>query len=231
MAAGETPTLLSGSGFTAGRIQPINYTPVDGDWVYAIGSDVPGVYEYLEIGAVAGVTQEVHVTDVTLLDFAIGMRQTEAETAATIRGLGITYPTGFIGGEQFVLAIDGGSNQTITFTADDQTLDEAVDRFNATLTGAVASSDNGQLRLTSATTGTSSEIDIVSGTAVSKLGFNVATYNGEHITFKLVCEVDGTVEFTLQPDAGESVRYVTRTVNVYDLVGLVTVRFYMEAVA
>lgn len=230
MAANETPSLFSSAGFSAARIQPVNYDPVDGDWAFVIGSDLTGRYDVIEVGDTAGVSQEVYMTAVTLIDFAIRLRQTKGSKPAQRRGREAYYPTGYSGGETFVIAIDGGSNQTFTFQATDQELSEVVDRINATIVDGVAVADNEQLRIDSNTSGSSSSVQVVGGTGLTELGHTTGTTNGEEVTFKLVCTVDGSEYFSIQPDEITITDYATRTINVYDVTGVKEVRFYLEAV-
>jgi hypothetical protein len=85
-----------------------------------------------------------------------------------------------------VLLIDGGGNQTITFTASENTLDLVVTKINATLTGALASADRaagdvgGVLRIQSSTKGTGSSVRVQSAsTAAVLLGLDTnVTHTG-----------------------------------------------------
>lgn len=76
----------------------------------------------------------------------------DLEYPATITGVGGVYPTGFVGGETLRLQLDD-QIQTITFQASDQTLQQCVDRVNATygpLMGQlVAFADSGQIQFKS----------------------------------------------------------------------------------
>ena len=90
-------------------------------------------------------------------------------------GINGVYPTGFAGGETLQIAVGIGSTQTITFTADDQTLAQVIDRINATLTDAEASDLNDELKLESDARGYDARIEVVGGTGMVTLGHIAAT--------------------------------------------------------
>jgi hypothetical protein len=223
-------TLFEGAGFTAARIQPVNYDPVDGDWVLCVGSDLPGTIREVAVGDVVGLDQDVDLTSVTMVTFAVGFRQTEGSSSAARRALQASYPMAFLATDTIKLKVDGGSEQTITFATTDNSLEEIVDRCNATLTGAVASADNGQLKFTSNTTGTGSSIEITGGTVYTDLGHTLGTTTGEHVTFEFKFEIDSVEYYSLTPAAGDETEYVKRAVNVQHLTGTKTLRWYLEAV-
>ena len=105
-----------------------------------------------------------------------------AATAASVTGAGGTFPTSFAGGETLLLEIDGGGLITCAFEVGDQSLQQVVNRINAcaALNGQanVAFVQAGELRLTSPTTGTGSEVDVQGGTGAATLGLTVAVTNG-----------------------------------------------------
>jgi hypothetical protein len=106
-----------------------------------------------------------------------------AATAAVVTGSGGSFtPTGFAGGETMLWEVDNVS-APVTFEVGDTSLALVVNRINAAVALAglatpVASDAAGELRLTSPSTGDSSEIDITGGTALATLGLSVATTNG-----------------------------------------------------
>lgn len=65
------------------------------------------------------------------------------------------------GNEEELIVMVDGLNQTITLTADIQTLEDAVDALNDDLDGAVASENGSFLLITSVTTGISSTVAII----------------------------------------------------------------------
>ena len=108
-----------------------------------------------------------------------------AATAASVTGVGGTYPTSFAGGETLLLEVNGGGLITCPFEAGDQSVQQAVNRINAcaALNGQpnVAFVDGGEIRLTSPTTGTGSEIDVQGGTGIGTLGLSVGVTNGVNV--------------------------------------------------
>jgi len=106
-----------------------------------------------------------------------------AATAAQVDAVGATYPTSFVGGETLLWDLDNVGLMTVTFDAADQSLAQVVNRINsiAALNGhatPVASANGGQLRLTSPTTGATSEIDIQGGTGLATLGLSIGVTVG-----------------------------------------------------
>lgn len=93
-------------------------------------------------------------------------------------GINGVYPTGFTGGETLQIAVGLGSTQTINFQAADQTLAQVIDRINATLTDAVASEVDGELKIESDARGLEASLQIVGGTGMAQLGHIAATGKG-----------------------------------------------------
>jgi hypothetical protein len=108
----------------------------------------------------------------------------DADVAATLTGSQVAPFS--INGKTLSFKIDGGSEQTVTFTtADPVPVDLAVGEVNNQTTGVTASEESGALKLTSDTTGTGSIIEITGGSALTDLGFTTGDIdNGEdqHIT-------------------------------------------------
>ncbi len=99
-------------------------------------------------------------------------------TAGLLDAVGAAFPTGFLGGETFDFEVDGTLINVI-FLVGDQTLTQVINRINSfcALAGfatPIASSNAGQLRLRSPTTGTTSSIEIIGGTSLVTLGLPVA---------------------------------------------------------
>jgi len=228
----EPPGLLASPGFRSGRIRPVNYTPVNGDWCVVVGSDQPGVFAPIELAETAGWTQRVDFSSMTMLSFAVAMRQTEGVRAAYMRGLGANYPTAFVGGETLGLQIDSGPTQVITFQVGDQSLAQVIARINATLTGATAAEDNNQLGILSASLGASSKVDGVSGTAQAALGLSPppASVTGQRVTFALRVYIGSDLVYELAPAVGEFVQYKKRSVIVDEYTGSENITFQVEAI-
>lgn len=231
MATGVPSTLGEGAGFTAGRIQPANYSPVDGDWALVLGSDLPGKVRDVVVGEASGIEQDVDLTSHDRVFFAYAFRQTEGKSAASRRGLETTYPVLLTDTDTIEIDVDGAGTKVVTFAATDTTLEDVVARINLALTTGTASADNGQLKITSDTTGASSTVEIVGGTVYALLGHALGTTTGEHVTFRFVFEIDGSEHYSDQPAAGEEAIFVRRTINVYHLTGTQTLRWYLEVVA
>jgi hypothetical protein len=180
-------------------------------------------------------------------------------------GINGVFPTGFAGGETLQVAVDRGSTQTITFTVDDQTLALVIDRINLTLTDALASDTDGELRIETTSRGLNSHLEVVGGTGMVQLGHRATTAVGHggvkvgdffefrqsidvtavtlltfkckmrqppntDIKFKLSVVVGGAERLSVEPNAGVTVDFVTRYINVADLAGAQNVGFMIEAV-
>jgi hypothetical protein len=84
-----------------------------------------------------------------------------------------------------VISVDGGGNQTVTFTTSETTVDAVVTKINADTTGLTASADRaagdtgGVIRIESDTKGTTSSIQVqASSTADTVLGFDNNVHSG-----------------------------------------------------
>lgn len=106
---------------------------------------------------------------------------------ASVTGSTTTPPT-FSGGEQAVIAVDGGSPVTTTFEAGDTTMALAAKRINYAHGAQVASVVAGALVLTGTKTGDAGAaargwshglVDVQSGSALSDLGLSVGRTYGE----------------------------------------------------
>lgn len=113
-------------------------------------------------------------------------------TQAIVTGVGGSYPTGFVGGEELVLEITGTA-VTVAFTSADQSLAAVINRINAAaalagIAGAggvpttIARTNGGsQLRLLSPTSGLAASIVIDTDTdagVLTALGLSTGTTNG-----------------------------------------------------
>lgn len=122
----------------------------------------------------------------------------EAVTAARTAAHAL-YPIVFAGGETLQLKIDGGGTQTITFLAGSTSESAAILRINATLVGAVADDDDGQIRITSDATDLGASVEVVGGTARAALGMVVGVTIGapQPEYFEVGQRLGGKAELTL----------------------------------
>lgn len=140
-------------------------------------------------------------------------------TSASVTGVGGVYPTLFSGGETLLLEVDGGGLITVIFDVADQSLAQVINRTNSFSVlngqGVIAFDAAGELRLTSPTTGTSSEVDIQGGTGAATLGLTVAVTNGVNAN-------PGTSDLALQRPADVSGTTAAAGIKVYFLSTLTT---------
>lgn len=112
------------------------------------------------------------------------------------------------------LKVNGGAEQSVTFTAADPTsIDNIIAEISGAITGLVPDSDGGKLRLTGNTTGTAGTLEITGGTALAALGFTLGDKdNGEDQHITLAAGVD---EYEYDDGSGAaSFWYRTRFYNV-----------------
>jgi hypothetical protein len=106
-------------------------------------------------------------------------------TEATL--LGLESSPFYLDGKTLKFKINEGAEQTILFeSADPINIDDVVDYVNENGSDLLASEEDGLLRLTTLTTGTSASIEITGGTALSELGFEIGVQDtGEDIYISL----------------------------------------------
>lgn len=97
---------------------------------------------------------------------------------AIVRG-SATEPYPMISGDQMVLSLDEGAETTVLFTPADSTAANVAATVNAVFGFPLASAVSGRVVFTSATSGIQASIRIISGSALSKLGFSPGLYRGK----------------------------------------------------
>lgn len=101
---------------------------------------------------------------------------TTTKTAAALTGsASVAPPSVSLGGLTFIVSVDGGGDQTVTFAGSDDTVNEVVAAINTQTTGLTASAFGEFVRVTSDTTGAASSLTVKGGTANTVLGF----FNGQ----------------------------------------------------
>lgn len=110
---------------------------------------------------------------------------------AVVTAVGGVYPTGFVGGEQLSLYLDG-TNHLVTFLAGDQTLNDVVNRINAVVGPVVgqpvAFNFGGVLQLKSAKKGLSGVVGPLGTPAVlTQLGLTTGFTYGVAVTNESSC--------------------------------------------
>ncbi len=139
---------------------------------------------------------DISLSDITLYDSsATGNGLLQGGTAGVGTSAAFTYTAGDQddGGKiSLAITVDGGSSQAVDVTVADHTnftLDDLVSGINASLTGATASksADGTKLVLTSATTGSTSSVEIT-GVTATKADTSASTAT---IGFTTIAEADG----------------------------------------
>jgi len=123
-------------------------------------------------------------------------------------------PFASLQGKTLKLKVDGGLEQTVTFTAADPiSLTNVIAEFNSSITGAVASDDgSGKLQIDGLNAGTDGILEITGGTGLAILGFTTGQKdNGEDTHITLLAGVDA---YEYDDQSGEaSYWYRTRFLN------------------
>lgn len=117
-------------------------------------------------------------------------------TSATVTG-SVIQPYPGLQGLQLKLKVDQGVEQAVTFTAiNPVSLPNVITQINSTITGLVASNNSGHLKLTNASEGTISVIEITNGSANTVLGFSAGQkVNGQDENVQLLTGVSSYTYF------------------------------------
>ncbi|MCH8837259.1 MAG: phage tail sheath subtilisin-like domain-containing protein [Candidatus Marinimicrobia bacterium] len=129
-------------------------------------------------------------------------------------GLSITDLTALT----LILKIDGGANQTITFTGAESVVGDVINTINATLVGAAAVLVTTEVDIISDTFGTGSSVEVVGGTALAQIGHSTGTSSGAGDVVSLaavtVAEVKTVVEAAWISGSGVTVTDVASAVKI-----------------
>lgn len=181
--------LVAYQGEVQGRMVPLtSYGPVDGAYVYVLGSETLQVHDYAE-GAFVAIDQDLDMSGIDVIRFAFGMKQPSTmpeervisgnPASATLRASGV-YPDfhPFVvskvkssfkvpKGAKLVVEVDGGGNQTVVFPetpSTGHTPGGLCGILNAQLTGAAASitgdEDDPTVTLTAASQGAGASLEV-----------------------------------------------------------------------
>lgn len=129
----------------------------------------------VQIDGIFGWVHDIQDFETTLAD------QVDAASVGAARavrhGSGSAFGT-IVGGETLSIKVDGGSAQPIAFLAGDTTALKVSERINESLSGAAALVNGSEVDIASDSKGTSSSIEIVSGTSLAKIGHTVGVTQG-----------------------------------------------------
>jgi hypothetical protein len=122
-------------------------------------------------------------------------------------------------GKDLKLKVNGGAEQSVTFTAADPiSISNVISEISGAITGLTPSSDGGKLMLTGNTTGTAGTLEITGGTSLAELGFTLGDKdNGEDQHIVLSVGVD---EYQYDDGSGAAsfwyrTRFLNTTSNTY----------------
>lgn len=128
----------------------------------------------------------------------------DSPTSAELEGTNDSPFT--LNGLTLELRVDDGATQSVTIEeADPVYIDPLIDELSDKLTDVtIENGGTGNLKLTSAITGTASSIEITGGTGLTELGFTVGKVTG---TDRRVLLQEGYTEFTFIDSGGETSYY------------------------
>ena len=185
--AGELHTFLTGRpGIDQGRNNPDNFTVNEGDFLFTMGSDTPGRVGWFKLGDTFDLLQSDTPAAVDkIVRFRGKWRGPTSGMPAVSAEVG--PPNWFVlaDAQTLILSIDGGSNQTITYSTGDfaditkALPGEVVSTTNTQLTGATATSTGfGQMAIHSDTNAKRSRVQVIGGTATAltmvELGWRIS---------------------------------------------------------
>jgi hypothetical protein len=100
-----------GLGTTQGRIVPVNFDPVDGDWVFCLGRDLAALEQNVDIGDFVQVEQSGDFDTIEIVEVSVRMR------GATALPVGHSW--------KFSLRIDGSERVSRTLR-DGEEIDQKI---------------------------------------------------------------------------------------------------------
>lgn len=236
MTVGFPDLAVQRFGSRSGRIQPVSWSPTDGDYALALGADDQGVKVEAKDGDYVEWQQTVDLTSLTLLTFSCFLRQSVGTSKARYTGRVVQYPTGFAGGETLDVTLDalGGDPlvANVVFQATDQDADAVVSRIQSYIptTRGTVWHDQGSIRIESALSGYYSRVHVTGGTAVTALGMPVGFNIGARVSFKLSIMFGAATLFEAPVlEDGETIDRQTYTINVASVSGSDTLRIRLTA--
>lgn len=227
MAGERVPFLTQRPGIEQGRIEPTNFTPgIGSTFAMVLGSDVAGHEREFSVGDRFDIFQsDTPIADAKLIRFA-GRLRGPSRMPALAQATELYVLSD---GETLLVAVDGGSPQTITFNtgsfADiaNARADEVVAVINAQITGATASvASPGAPQILSDETGKGSRIEITGGTA--------AALSMSELAWKASLLLDGVERASRILRPGETQELADMAGNLATAAA-VEVRFRLEVVA
>jgi hypothetical protein len=228
MSSNLPPWITRLVGEQQGRVyQPAGFPPPEGDYALVLGADSPGWVMPFSVGDVFDCYQSDSPGAGSVVHFSGRFRGPSRMPALA----GFEPGAGYVlaDGQTLIVAIDGGANQTITFTTAQFAAigaarsNEVRDAINSVLVGATAFLTGTELAILSDSTGRRSRVEIVGGTAVA--------LNFQELAWKLRLLLAGTAvaERILLP--GETEDLTDMAGNLAAHGDPVEIRFQVELVA
>ena len=213
-------------GSAQGRIQPTGVTPPEGDFVFVLGHDIPGVEHDLTVGDEISISQLADFgADTLVCRVTVRTRPPDRMPLESL-----AEPFALADGQTLLVSVDGGADQTVTFnTADFVAIGtarayEVAAKIRATLTGADSRTRvPNTVSIVSDKRGQGSSVAISGGTAAGTLGFTGRAWRASML-------IDSVERAARQIDPGNT-RDLQFAANVANLAGDHTLEFKLELVS
>jgi hypothetical protein len=163
----------------------VHYTDLDAPTHTGVKAavNIPGTSAVASAGAVTGsAAAPINLEPGQTLDIHVDEDGGGSEVAtfdaarATRAGSGLAIVA--LNTLTLLFKIDGGDQQTVTFTAAETTVALVVDKINDTILNGVAVVNAGEVDIRGSIRGTSGSVEIVGGTALTEIGHTVGTTSG-----------------------------------------------------
>ena len=204
MAGVLSPWSNKRPGEEQGRVEnPSGFAQPEGDYAFVMGTDTPGWTGRFAVGDTFALAQGPDViAPGKILRFSGKFRGPAQMPAVSVAEPAPGYV--LADGQTLILAVDGGGNQTVTFSTGQfvaigaARAAEVMAAMNAVLTGAAAYKTGEGVGVLSATSGRRSRVEVVGGTAAA-LGFQELAWR-----FQLLLAGTVVASRDLQPGEEES---------------------------
>lgn len=183
----------------------------------AIGTfNIPTAAVIASAGAITGTNTETFAltpgdTIIASVDATADDTATFDATRATRAGSGLSIVD--LTGLTLVLAIDGGTNQTITFAGTETTAALVAAAINTQMSGGFAVEDTGEVDISSDVQGTDSSVEVVSGSALGEIGHSAGTDTGTGDVGDIDAVTVAEVKIVLEADLIDSSGVVVTNVG------------------
>lgn len=225
-----SPFITNVPGVEQGRIAPVEFDVPEGDYLFCMGSDVSGRTGWFKLGDKFEISQsDTFASDEKLISFRGKWRGPLLRMPAVSSIVDPATGYSLSDGETLILSIDGGSNQTITFSSgqfsniSQATPTEVAAAINPQLEGATARSTGfGSVEIISNSSGKKTRVEVVGGTATN-LGMIELAWK-----LSILVNSDELVSRILRPGEDQDLNDIG--LNLAEYSGTIELKFSLEVV-